>query len=210
MKINTHQNPSIALLLREVGKEDTDNHRKQRARHKEPTQDICRNTNRKRRAGVSETSLNHLHIKMTSIAYSGEAGILQVMFLGTFPGTAGWWYWGKFHMPRTCTKFTEWTVQSTDSSIQGHNLRRRVLSVLWQKAFQALKLIATLLTSEKAMFNQTPAQLFPMMLYWKFSRTGPHSYSSCTSHTLLTSNTTVRQTSVQDKHNLQDHCLNKQ
>lgn len=83
-----------------------DNHRKQRARHKEPTQDICRNTNKKRHAGVSETSLNHLHIKMTSIAYSEEAGILQVMFLGTFPGTAGW-YWGKFHMPRTCTKFTE-------------------------------------------------------------------------------------------------------
>ena len=71
-----------------------DNQRKQSTRHREPTQDICRNTNRKRPAGVSETSLNHLYIKMTGIAYSGEAGILQVMFLGAFPETAGW-YWGK-------------------------------------------------------------------------------------------------------------------
>ena len=67
-----------------------DNHRKQRARHKESTQNICRNTNRKRPAEVSETSYqDDRHIQEK----------LDLMFLGAFPETAGW-YWGKLLFTR--------------------------------------------------------------------------------------------------------------
>lgn len=89
-----------------------DNHREQSARHREPTQGICRTTNSQRPAEVPETSPSHLHIMMTGIAYSGEVGILQVLFLGAFPEPAGR-YWGKL-------LFTNPNLLNKESAAQIH------------------------------------------------------------------------------------------